>query len=150
MSISIPKVHITLDLVHPQECILQKSAVAGGGTLEELPIGKKTNSSVLTRGLCFFTLLLGCFLFFSSSLRMRRLRSSALTDTSRYTTCCSATCPTRDTRCISRNVGRLLAPSETLLGEAPGSSGEELLQFSDLFSHQLLPSLTVQPTSMLH
>lgn len=117
----------------------------------KLPIGKET--SVLTRSLFCLMLLSERFLVFSSSLRMRRLCSSALTDSSKCATCCSATCPTRDTRCVSRNVGRLLAPPETLLGETPGSSGEKLLQFSvdlDFFPHQLLPSLTVYPISMLH
>lgn len=45
MSISIPKARITLDLVHPQECILQKFAVVVAGTLQELLVGKKPLSS---------------------------------------------------------------------------------------------------------
>lgn len=94
---------------------------------------------VLTWGLCFFVLVSDCFLVFSS-LRMRRLRSSALTDTSKYTTCCSATCPTRDTRCSSRNVGRLPAPSETLCGESPASKREKLPTFSVIWTASPLVS----------
>lgn len=89
----------------------------------------------LTWGLFFFVLVSDCFLVFSS-LRRRRLRSSALTDTSKCATCCSATCPTRAIRCSSRNVERLPEPSETLCGESPASKREKWSQFSvdlDLF-----------------
>lgn len=106
-------------------------------------VARKMKGPAFTLALCLFVLLAAC-----SSPRTRRRRNSVLTANSRCISCCRATSPARETRCLSTTVSTVPQSSEMLLGEDPGS-GDQIQVVSVSSVLPLFPSSYIAKNNVL-